>query len=159
MSRVLDRGLKKFVLLAAAPTAPAAPTVAEITAGVDVSPAFAAISGFTPQVGLIEEGSLDTLVDYQSAGVTSYGTNSIDFFDDDESSTIYDLFAPSGTAKYLLIGPFGVAATDVCEVWRVQVVGRDRLHDRFGQQQQYRVVFAVTPWTGQVNPVHGTIAA
>jgi hypothetical protein len=132
--------------------------MAELTAGTDISPDFAAITGFTPEVGIIESPSLATTVDYQTVGITTFGTNSIDLYEDDASTVVYALFA-QGTIGYMAICVHGKTATKAVEVWKLQVSGRNRVHDRFGQQRVFRVVFAVTAWSGQTNPVLGTIAA
>lgn len=105
-----------------------APTAAEITAAVELTPFLMSINA-TSSGNIVPTPSLDTLFETSIIG-TSTATFTADFYRDDSNDAAW-LTLPRGTKGYFLISRFGgrganqkPIAGDFVEVWPVSVVSR-----------------------------------
>lgn len=114
---VYDGNFKVF-WLNAAPANPAAPTVAEINAGTELT-TFIPKNGFNPggNNNRVNEGDLSTVFESENMG-TWNSQVSVTFFRDSATDTAWELFDTHGTTGALVAVPFGtVAATEPAMVW------------------------------------------
>lgn len=128
----------------------AAPTVAELTAGTDLTPFLTRDGLDTP----LEGSTIDTAganSRYNSTGAGTYGGQPITLkmfrdsvaADDDAWSAL-----PFGTTGYLVVRRFGgsstaFAASQVVEVWPIEVVTRKPLPIADNEAQKFEVSCAV----------------
>lgn len=115
-----------FATVIASPTL--APTAAEVTAAVNVTPLLMGINA-SSQGNTVPTPSFDTLFETSIIG-TSQATFSADFYRDDVADTAWDTL-PRGTAGFFIISRFGGSGTDqkpiagdTVEVWPVTIVSR-----------------------------------
>jgi hypothetical protein len=121
MARFFRRGVSKIHFV---PTVSdlAAPTRAEITAGEDLSPFIADISGFQLSNSPIPVPNLAEVFTPQIDGEDTVADSTLTFNDDTVSEVVRDLL-PKGTAGFLILEPYGDVATKRAEVWPVKVTG------------------------------------
>lgn len=104
----------------------AAPTVAEITAGTDVTPFLSSLD--TPLDGdAVDSSDLSSAFNKTVAGKFGGNVNGV-MYRDDTTDTAYDLF-PRNTTGYLVVRRFGgsetaIAAADEVDVWNLRVITR-----------------------------------
>lgn len=118
MSRLPFDGKYKVYWLDTAPADPTAPTVAEITAGTDMT-SFIPKDGFKSGMSnnRISGGSLDELFMDESMGTWS-SQLSIDFYLDDTTNTAHDTFVQGATGAVVAIWDGGGnVAGSKCFVW------------------------------------------
>lgn len=140
MARYFRRGVSKVKWAPA--VAGTSPTRPEITAGVDLSPSIAAINGFSFTNAPIATPDLSDNFDSQITGPDTAGDSSLDFYDDDTSTTVRTTLA-KGTVGCVLLMPYGDVSTKRCEVWRVTSLG---VNDEWGMDAkaaQFQVQFAI----------------
>jgi len=122
-----------------------APTVAEITAGTNLTSHITKDGvNFTTSGNRVDTPGIDATFDAQVAG--SWGaTGALKMFRDDTDETdTWDTFS-QGLNGYVLIGRFGsVAATEVVEVYPVEVVAVMPEASTANEAQKFSVEFAVT---------------
>ncbi len=105
-----------------------APTAAEITAAVDLTPFVISLNA-SSRGNTVPTPSFDTLFETTTTG-TSAATFDADFYRDDEDDDAWELL-PRGTRGFFIISRFGGSgadqkpiAGDVVEVWPVSVTSR-----------------------------------
>lgn len=140
MARYFRRGVSKVKWAPA--VAGTSPTRPEITAGVDLSASIAGINGFQFSNSPIATPDLSDNFDSQITGPDAAGDSSLDFYDDDTSSTIRTTLA-KGTAGCLLMMPYGDVPTKRCEVWRVTSLGVNDAWSMDAAAAQFNIQFAV----------------
>lgn len=132
MARTTPEGVIKVHFLSACANT-SAPTVAEISAGTDLT-AFISPAGLaTPDEGQNTESSdLGSARDKKIPSTIS-GDIEMECYRDDNADTAWTALA-RGTSGYLIVAPFGGSGTasalqagDVCEVWTVRVSNRNPL--------------------------------
>lgn len=143
MASFFRRGISKVRFLPA--VAGVSPTRPEITAGTDLSPKLAAITGFginnapIPVVNLAERftPSID-------GPDETTGASKITFNDDDTTTTIRTALA-KGTAGFIVLMPYGDVPTKRCEVWPCKTLGVNDLdYDLGAANAKFDVPFAIT---------------
>jgi hypothetical protein len=115
------KGVSKIKFLPAVAD-PAAPTRAEITAGVDVSPQVAAINGFQLSNAPIAVPNLADVFTPQINGEDTVADSSLTFNDDDADTDVREAVA-KGTVGRMLLMPYGDVPTKRCETWEVVSTG------------------------------------
>jgi len=147
MAKTVSEGVVHVYWLAAEPASKAAPTAAEITAGVDLTPFITKDGVSTPSTqNLVDVGGLDT--NYNAEVVGSWGGGALTltmFRDDTDESDAYDLVV-YGTNGAIVISRFGEGTTvsDKVEVWPAQM-HEPTLMDTAGDEvQKFTAAFAVT---------------
>lgn len=105
-----------------------APTVAEITSAVDLTPFLMSLNA-SAQGNQVPTPSFDSLFETSIVG-TSQATFTADFYRDDTADTAWEAF-PRGTKGSIVISRFGGSGTDqkpvaadFVEVWPIEVVSR-----------------------------------
>lgn len=99
-----------------------APTRAEITAGTELTPEVAAISGFQLTNTPIPTPNLADVFTPQITGEDTIADSSLTFNDDDTSTAVRSALA-KGNAGYLLFMPYGDVTAKRAEVWPVVSTG------------------------------------
>ena len=140
MARYFRRGVSKVKWAPA--VAGTSPTRPEITAGVDLSPSISAINGFQFSNSPIATPDLSDNFDSQITGPDTAGDSSLNFYDDDTSTTVRTTLA-KGTAGCVLLMPLGDVATKRCEVWRVTSLGVNDEWSMDATAAQFQIQFAV----------------
>lgn len=129
-----------------------APTVAEIAAGTELSPAVTAIDNFETSTSRISQGVLASKVDVQIDGNQTLGDAAMTLLEGDGVSggdetayaAIFTALAEDATG-YIVLAPVGAAATKKVEVWPVKVGAKNRVWAiDTNEMAKYRVAFAVT---------------
>lgn len=128
---------------------PAEPTVAELAAGVHLTPSMRRDGLSTPQSGTtIDASDLASRQNKQAAG--SYGGDSwtLRMFRDDDTDTGWETLPP-GTEGYLVVRRFGgtavaFTAADVVEVAPIEVISRSMADTSDTDNQNFTVSLAVT---------------
>lgn len=141
MARFFRRGVSKVKFLPA--IAGTSPTRSEITAGVDLSPAVAAINGFSLSNSPITTPDLATNFDSQINGPDAAGESSLNLYDDDTTTAMRTAVA-KGTAGYIVLFPYGDVPTKRCEKWPVTSTGVNDEWSLDATAAQFQVGFAVT---------------
>lgn len=125
-----------------------APTVAEITAGTEVTD-YVPKDGWRPNVrnNRVDNTSLSTTFDAEQMG--SHGAQlSVTFKRDFPDEAAWDLFKTRGASGHLVALPLkgsgAVAAADAAEVWPVEAGAPVPQNTAANQQQRFSVDFAVT---------------
>lgn len=126
----------------------AAPTAAEIAAGTNLTPYITKDGVNTPSnQNYVDSAGIDTNFDAQNVG--SYGGAPLTltmFRDDTDETDSWDLMV-YGTAGYLVIGrnsASGIAASDVVEVWPVEMHQPVMMQTAGNEMQKFTAGFAVT---------------
>lgn len=136
----------KFVWLSAQPADPAAPTVAEVAAGVDIS-AYVTRDGYAPNVtqNQVDKASIADIFDAQAQG--SYGASlSLTFFMERAGGTLaYDTFKVPGVTGAMVVGRNGsVAATEDVIVFSEAESGQPEFpNSAANEEQKCTVSFAL----------------
>lgn len=147
MARFFRRGVSKVKFLPA--VAGTSPTRPEITAGVDLSPSIAGMSGFTLANNPITTPDLATNFDSQINGPDAAGNSSLTFFDDDTATAVRTAVA-KGTVGYMVLFPYGDVTAKRCEVWPVTSTGVNDGWDLGANAAQFTVGFAITSKPNQL---------
>ena len=141
MARFFRRGVSKVKFAPA--VAGTSPTRIEITAGTDLSPAIAAINGFTLANSPIATPDLATAFDSQINGPDAAGESSLNLYDDDTTTAMRTAIA-KGTAGFILLFPYGDVVGKRCEKWPVTSTGVNDEWSLDATAAQFQVGFAVT---------------
>lgn len=128
---------------------PAAPTVAELTAGVNLTP-FLRRNGLSrPQTGnTIDASDLASRQNKQAAGTYGGDSWTVRAYRDDTADTAWDTLEP-GTDGYLVVRNFGgsgeaFAAADEIEVAPITVVSRSAADTADNEMQSFEAALAIT---------------
>ena len=120
MARFYRRGVSKMRWATA--VAGTSPTRAEITASIDLSVSISGINGFQFTNAPIATPDLSDNFDSQITGPDQVGDSSLDFYDDDSSTTIRTALA-KGSTGFVLMFPYGDVPTKRCERWPATSTG------------------------------------
>ncbi|WP_256789810.1 hypothetical protein [Frankia sp. AvcI1] len=138
---------------------PAAPTAAEINAGINLSKNISDISGFKFENKPIETPDLSTAFVSTVDGEDSAADCALKLYDDTASQTIRTALA-KGTNGFMVISPYAKTASSKCRVWPVRSTGDNDEYEMDAKQAaRYEVMFAVPdrPTLGAVFPSGVTI--
>lgn len=135
------RGYSKIKFLPA--VAGASPTRAEITAGVDLSPAIAEISGFTLSNSPIPAPNLADVFTSQIEGEDTVADSTLTF-NDDASSTVIRTALAKGIDGFIILFPYGDVVSKRCEKWPVKTLGVNDQWSVGNDPARYVVGFAIT---------------
>lgn len=129
----------------------AAPTIAEITGGDDLTPQVVDFGGWERAGSRIEDPDQDTAVNPQVPGEVSLGDCSISFRDIKSGTNPLRSTLAEGTEGYVVILPYGGSGTDrapdtgdVAEVWPVEVISIPRNYAAGNERAMWRADFAIT---------------
>lgn len=134
-----------------------APTVAQVNAGIDLTPLLISITASSTG-NTVPTPTLDTLFETSVPG-TSSANFSADFYRDDAADTAWETL-PRGTKGYFVIQRFGanatrtVVAADEVEVWPVTVTSRSASAMTSNTAQMFTVTCSVP-----VEPVEDAVVA
>lgn len=120
-----------------------APTLTEINAGVNLTPAMADMSGFEFENSPIDTPDLETSFTSTIPGEDKASGPSIVFYDDDASTVIRAALA-KGSDGYVVLMPYGKTATKRCEVWPATSTGFNDMWTTGSEAAKSVVKFAVT---------------
>lgn len=160
MARFMRKGRTK-VFFAPSVADPEAATVAEITAGEELTPELAEINGFTFSNSPITTPDMDNAYTSQIGGEDTAEDSSMVFYEQtggDAANPIRSALAKD-TPGFVFLFPQGISgstpdAGDEYEVWPVVVTSNARTYTVGNEAAQYSVSFSVTN-----PPVEGTVAA
>lgn len=133
----------------------AAPTVAELTAGTDLSKAVAAIGGFETTLNRINQPVMAYAEELQIDGPQTFADASMTLLEDDGTGADADSVAREAayvaldeqTTGYIVLAPKkagALVALDDCEVWPIRVGARNRGWGLETEASRYVVQFAIT---------------
>lgn len=147
MSRFMRKGTTKLWFV---PTiaALATPTVAEITAGTDLTDELAEITGFNFSNNPIDTPDMGSTFVGKIPGEDTTDSSDLTFYEDDTTNPISTALA-KGTIGYVVIFPRGIAgaapaAADVADVWPAQVASNSKTYSADNEAAKYKVMFTLT---------------
>lgn len=140
--RFFRRGISKILWLPAV-AAPATPTSLEIAAGTSLDVQLADISGFEFRNSPIPTPDLASTFTTSIPGEDTAQDPSITFYDLDNAAVIRTALA-KGTAGFVLLAPYGMAATKRCEVWPATSTGVNDVWTTGNESAKFMVGFAIT---------------
>jgi len=156
MARFMRKGTTKVYFV---PTiaAPGAPTVIEITAGQNLTPQIAAISGFTFKNSPIDTPDMATTFVSKIPGEDAADDSTITFYEDKTASTLETGLA-KGLVGYVVFFRKGTAAAapavaDKCQIWPVIIASNAPMYTVDNTAAQFEVSFACT-----APPSEGTLS-
>lgn len=151
MGRYTRKGVSKisFVVTIASQ---AAPTIAEINAGTDLTPQTNDVAGFSFENSPINVPDLATTFVPQIPGEDAAADSTLTFYDDDASSTIRTALA-KGNAGFIVLMPYGKTTTKRCEVWPVKSTGYNDEWTTGNESAKAHCKFAVTAAPNQAATV------
>lgn len=120
MPKFFRRGISKARFLPAVAAANLVPTRAEITAGTDLSPSIADMTGWEFSNSAIATPNLAERFTGNIPGEDTVGDSAIVLYDDDAGSALRTLLA-KGTNGFLLWMPYGDVPTKRAEVFPIRV--------------------------------------
>lgn len=142
MARYFRRGVSKFRFLPAVANLDA-PTAPEFTAGVDLSPQVATVTGFDYANTPIDTPDFATTFTPQIGGEDKAAQSSLGIYDDDASVTIRTALA-KGTAGFMVLEPYGHVSTKRCEVWPSTVISISDVYNTSNAAATFNVMFSIT---------------
>lgn len=148
MARFMRKGITELYFV---PTIsnPAAPTVAEITAGTDLEDQLAEINGFSFSNSPIDTPDMGDAFVSKIPGEDTVDSSDMTFYEDDTSNPIKTALA-KGTTGYVAIFYAGLVTADTpaigdkCDVWPCQVASNSRMYTADNEAAKYQVVFTLT---------------
>lgn len=147
MARFMRKGIARFYWV---PTIASltAPTVAEITAGTELTSQMGEITGFTFANNPIDTPDMANAFVSKIPGEDSVDTSSFRFYEDRTSNPIRTVLAKNSTG-YIVIFPAGTAGAspaiaDKAEVWPVTVASNARAYSAGNEAAAYNVVLSNT---------------
>lgn len=144
MGRFFPRGIREvhFLPTVASKTAP---TVANITAGDDLTDEIADMGGWTFENQPITTPDLGSTFDKTIGGPDQAGNPTLTIYDDDAGPAALLVILTKGTVGFVLLSPYGAPGSgDTVEVWPVKVIGNNRQYDMGANAQVSVVAFGVT---------------
>lgn len=150
-NKFFRRGITKvfFVPTIAAPVD--SPSVAEVTAGADLSPDVAELSGFTFENQPISTPNLSETFVTTIPGEDQSEASSLTFYEKQGPGADNPLRAllAKGTTGYIVIFYAGIAGAtpatgDPCEVWPTITTGAARIYDTGNEAAKWRCNFTPT---------------
>jgi hypothetical protein len=100
----------------------AAPSAAEINAGIALATRIAEISGFMYKNEPIETPDLSTAFVTTIGGEDKAEDSGLKFYDDDTNMALWNALA-KGTTGYMVINPYARVGGTKCRVWQVVSLG------------------------------------
>lgn len=146
------KGRTRVVVFCATIAAPAAPTMTEINAGMNLPAQLNEVAGLTAAASFVEAPVLADLATAKISGETTLAETTLTFLDDDLTNTVY-AGLPAGTRGYLVVSPKGAAATKRCRTWYVESAGPNDIITVANEPAKFSVGFGMLS-----APVDGTIA-
>jgi hypothetical protein len=144
MSRSIPRGQSRWFACRDIVN-PAAPTRAELTAGLEITQSIAAIGGFALTNSPVPTPDLGSRRDSKVPGTDNVGDLSLNLWDEIARGTTTSDPARDALAKdtelYLVIMPYGDVPGRRCEVWQVTSTGVNDQRD-MSAAMQYQIGFA-----------------
>lgn len=125
-----------------------APTRAEITAGVNLTPQIAEIDGFSFSNDPIATPDLGSSFDSTIPGVDTAENPSLTIYDDDASVALRTSLAKDASG-FVVLMPYGDVPTKRCEVWPVTSTGVNDEWTVGNEAARFTVAFAVTSTPSQ----------
>lgn len=133
----------------------AAPTVAEIGAGTQVSKAVAAINGFETTLNRINQGVMAYSEELQIDGPQTFADASMVLLEDDGTGSDGDSTARvaartalvEGATGYMVLSPTktgALVAADKCEVWPIKIGAVNRSWALETEVARYTAQYAIT---------------
>ena len=147
MARFFRRGVSKIRWITA-PSNPAAPTLAEVNAGVALDAALADISGFEFANTPIPVPDLASTFTATIPGEDTTQNPTMTFYDDDTTTTIRTALA-KGNAGYVIFAPYGIANTKRAEIWPAKVTGYNDAWTAANEAAKATAGFAITSTPNQ----------
>lgn len=152
MARYTPDELEKWFFL---PTVASvnAPTVANFTAGQDITPAISSVSGFTISANKVDTPDLSTRFTRSVAGRLTAEDSSIEFYKGDDATDVEEVvraLLPRGTDGFIArVHPVEgeaptIAAGVKAEIWPVEVMSNSVGSPTPGEAQKFTVQFSVT---------------
>lgn len=125
-----------------------APTVAQVTAGTEITDSIADISGFRFSNSRINIPKLSTTFTATIGGEDTADDSTLTFYDDDTSNPLRTTFA-KGTATHIVFFPAGTAGAnpaigDDCDVWPVESASVPREWSMGNDPARWMAEFGVT---------------
>lgn len=133
----------------------AAPTVAELNAGTQLSKAVATINGFETALNRINQGVMAYSEELQIDGPQTFADASIVFIEDDGTGSDGDSTArvaartsqAEGATGHIVLSPTKtgtLTAADKCEVWPVKIGAVNRSWSLDNEPARYTSQYAIT---------------
>lgn len=146
MPRFMRKGKTKVRWVPTIAAATLVPTAAETTAGTDLTPQIAEISGFTFSNSPIATPDLSTDFVSTIPGENATEDSSMTFYEDTVTNPIKTVLAKGSTGN-IAIFPTGIAganpaAGDKCDVWPVTISANVRTYTAGNEAAMYRVDYA-----------------
>lgn len=148
--RFMQKGTSKFHFVPTIAATTNIPTAAEVTAGDDITPDIAEISGFNFTNDPIETPDIDNTFAPSIPGQDKADSSSMTYYDrlglaNNPAKTLM----PKGTIGFIVIFPYGTAganpaAGDECDVWPVQVASVSRGYSAGNEASKNVFMFTVT---------------
>ena len=120
----------------------AAPTAAEINAGLNLTSRIETIGGFTYKNEPIETPDLGSAFVSSIPGEDKAEDSSLTLYDDDTSMSFWTALA-KGTSGYMVISPYAKASASKCRVWQVVSTGPNDDYDLSAKAALIMVTFSV----------------
>lgn len=123
-------------------------TVAEVTAGTELTDDLAEVNGFTFANSPIQTPDMGSKFVSQIPGEDSTDDSGMVFYQDDDNTDIYDAMVKD-TSGYVVIFDLGTAganpaAADVVDVWPVTISSRAKRYTADNEAAKFEVKFAMT---------------
>lgn len=148
MARFMRKGTTKVYFV---PTiaSPAAPTVAEITAGTRLDTELAAVNGFEFANSPIQTPDMATTFTSQINGEDTAADSNMEFYQQKTGTDTVKAALAKGTAGYVVLFDRGTAGStpavaDKCEVWPVTVASNANMYTTDNEAAKFRVNYSVT---------------
>ena len=145
--RYMRKGTTKMWFVPTIASGTLAPTVAEVTAGVKVTPDLSAVTGFTFSSQPIKVPDMENTFTSEIGGEDATEDSSMDFYERDNSTTIYDALEKD-EAGYMVIYREGIAgalpvAAEVADVWPCTVTSRAPTYTVENEAAKFVVKFSM----------------
>ncbi len=146
MARYFRRG-KSRVFFVPTITNQAAPTVAQVNAGDDISGEVNNISGFGFSTDRIETPALDSEYTPSIGGEQKASDSSLKIYLDSDTTTMRDLLA-FGTEGFIVFSDYkptgAFIATDIVDVYPVTIIGAPKERSLGNEAAMFTAEFAIT---------------
>jgi hypothetical protein len=121
MPKYINRGtLKVFFVPSLASVS--SPSIAEISAGTDLTARMAEISGFVFSASKVDTPTLDTVFNLSISGTLEVEDSTLTVYDiDDATDAVKTALSTLNTNGFLVFAPYGYTATKKAEVWPIRV--------------------------------------
>lgn len=127
----------------------AAPTVAEINAGVDLTGQLRRDGLKRPQdANTVDASDVSSLYNKTATGTYGGTPMELQFYRDDTTDTAWNTLIPRATSGYFVIRPFGgslaaIASGQKVEVWQVEIASRSMNDIAQDENQRFTIVAPV----------------